>query len=561
VANSRKQGTEKRDWNRKLAAQTVASLKPGQWTTETFGRGEGALQARGTATGSSFYFRYTGPKGPERIKVPAFDESGQPMTLANARKYARKLSARYQDGERDLKAALAAEERERARARTKAEKADRDASEREQATLGALLGAYCDRQENLGKADARGVRNLVSLHVEQAFPELWAKPAADVSIDDVLEMLGALTEAGKLRTAGKLRSYLKASFSLALTSGKSAQKRAFQRFKVGSNPAGDIDPIEGANKARDRALSVAELRALWQRLQSIDEPIGPLVRFYLLTGGQRFAQLRRATLSSISDEGLTLWDRKGKRKEPRRHVVPLLPEALEEMKAMASPRLGDYVFTLTNGQTGADHGDAFRRVRAICNEMIAAGEIETLQHFATNGKAESVCGYSEEMELFKTRAANELGIRNPEAVKVETRPAPFTISDLRRTIETRLAALKVPMDTRAQLQSHGISGVQARHYDRHDYADEKREALERLRDIDLAWDEIAYFQVGDNPGRKEPGTGEINFSNIFKFIHRRAEEEGRDFIVGMEHGNSIGGREGCRAVIDAYAGADDFLEK
>jgi len=437
VANSRKQGTEKRDWNRKLAAQTVASLKPGQWTTETFGRGEGALQARGTAKGPSFYFRYTGPKGLERIKVPAFDESGAAMTLANARRYARALSARYQAGERDLKAVLAAEERERARARTKAEKADRDASEREQATLGALLGAYCDRQEKLGKADARGVRNLVSLHVEQAFPELWAKPAGDISIDDVLEMLGALTEAGKLRTAGKLRSYLRAAFSLALNSSRNAQLKAFRRFKVAANPAGDIQPIEGANKARDRALSVAELRALWQRLQSIDDAIGPLVRFYLLTGGQRFAQLRRVTVSDKSDEGLTLWDSKGKRKQPRRHVVPLLPEAVEAMDAMASPRLGDFVFTLTNGQTGADHAAAFRRVQAISEEMLEAGEVSE----------------------------------------------PFTISDLRRTVETRLAALKVPMDVRAQLQSHGLGGVQARHYDRHDYADEKREALERLRDM------------------------------------------------------------------------------
>jgi hydroxypyruvate isomerase len=69
-----------------------------------------------------------------------------------------------------------------------------------------------------------------------------------------------------------------------------------------------------------------------------------------------------------------------------------------------------------------------------------------------------------------------------------------------------------------------------------------------------AWDEIAYFQVGDNPGRNEPGTGEINYRNVFSFIH----EQGFEGVVGMEHGNSIDGEEGEQAVIDAYIEVDDF---
>lgn len=75
-----------------------------------------------------------------------------------------------------------------------------------------------------------------------------------------------------------------------------------------------------------------------------------------------------------------------------------------------------------------------------------------------------------------------------------------------------------------------------------------------IPNIDLAWDEIAYFQVGDNPGRKEPTTGEINYKNVFKHIHSK----GFDGVVGMEHGNSMKGKEGERAVIDAYRACDDF---
>ena len=73
-----------------------------------------------------------------------------------------------------------------------------------------------------------------------------------------------------------------------------------------------------------------------------------------------------------------------------------------------------------------------------------------------------------------------------------------------------------------------------------------------IPNINLAWDEIGYFQVGDNPGRREPGTGEINYRNVFRHIHSK----GFDGIVGMEHGNSRPGREGERAVIDAYVAAD-----
>lgn len=76
-----------------------------------------------------------------------------------------------------------------------------------------------------------------------------------------------------------------------------------------------------------------------------------------------------------------------------------------------------------------------------------------------------------------------------------------------------------------------------------------------IPNMNRAWDEIAYMQVGDNPGRNEPGTGEINYRNIFRHIHSR-EYTG---ILGMEHGASIRGtREGERAVIDAYVAADDF---
>lgn len=76
-----------------------------------------------------------------------------------------------------------------------------------------------------------------------------------------------------------------------------------------------------------------------------------------------------------------------------------------------------------------------------------------------------------------------------------------------------------------------------------------------IHNMELTWEEIAYIQIGDNPGRKEPTTGEINYKNVFKWIH----EKGFDGILGMEHGNSRPAKEGELAVIDAYKEVDDFL--
>lgn len=76
--------------------------------------------------------------------------------------------------------------------------------------------------------------------------------------------------------------------------------------------------------------------------------------------------------------------------------------------------------------------------------------------------------------------------------------------------------------------------------------------------IDWTWSEIAYFQIGDNPGRKEPTTGEINYKNVFKYIYDRSKKENKSFIMGMEHGNFFPGKEGEQSLIKAYVESDSF---
>ena len=79
-----------------------------------------------------------------------------------------------------------------------------------------------------------------------------------------------------------------------------------------------------------------------------------------------------------------------------------------------------------------------------------------------------------------------------------------------------------------------------------------------IKNIDLVWDETGCFQIGDNPGRNEPTSGEMNYKNIFRHIYKKAKASGRDFVFGMEHGNSIKGKEGEMALIKAYVESDNF---
>lgn len=76
-----------------------------------------------------------------------------------------------------------------------------------------------------------------------------------------------------------------------------------------------------------------------------------------------------------------------------------------------------------------------------------------------------------------------------------------------------------------------------------------------IPNMDRAWDEIGAFHEGDNPGRKEPGTGEINYLTIFKHIYDKGYED----VLCLEHGRSIKGAAGEKALIEAYRKVDNFM--
>ncbi len=306
---------------------------------------------------------------------------------------------------------------------------------RAELTLGTLALAYVEQLKRDGKSSAKAVENCFRRNVELAWPRLWKTPAEDLDVDDFLEIVAALTDARKTREAAKLRSYLRAAYTVAVRSRTDATAtKTMRQFKLKSNPVSDLAPILGNIQARERVLSLPELRMYYQRVAALPSPDGAVLAFHLLTGGQRLEQLFRLTDKDRDDDTVTLHDSKGRRRTPRAHVVPLLLEAKTALYAIGT---GPYLVSFDGGKTPATDSKFRARVGDVCEAMLKAEEV-----------TES-----------------------------------FTPGDIRRTVETRLAAAKVTSDVLAQLLSHGLGGVQQRHYQRHDFHTEKLAALATLRDL------------------------------------------------------------------------------
>jgi len=367
--------------------------------------------------------------------------SASAWTLDKARAEARRLQTLIDQGTdpRDEKRArIAAAEARAAATLAEADAAKREQEKRERYTLRALCDAYCDLLQARGKPSARQARSILKVHVFEAHPAIAATPARDVTPHQVAAMVRKTREAGHERAAGVLRSYLSAAFTAGKKSPFDASlPAALIAFEIEHNPVDAIPAI--AVRAGNRTLSVDELRAYLAALGD-DLPDQALL-LALLAGGQRMAQLLRAKVGDYDPDAaiLRLWDGKGRRTSPREHMLPLAPRAA----------------------------------------ALVAGLVDR-----ANAKGSSL--------LFSSHGQIQLADTTPGKRAAEIGAAmtgePFDLRDIRRTCETMLAALGISRDTRAQLLSHGLGGVQAVHYDRHGYADEKRAALvaweNRLREIE-----------------------------------------------------------------------------
>ncbi len=399
------------------------------------------------ATPGSKAFVFEGSLNRQTVRVTLGDVDD--WLLVAARKEARRLQTLIDRGldPREEKA----ERKAAAHAKREAAKAARQAAkEAESYTLAALLDAYVAHLR--AKDKAKSARDAASAFKRHLPASVQGKPAKDVTARELAAVIRVVHEAGKARMAGVLRSYLSAAFNAARHAEfDTALPAVLIGFNVTANPAEVLKPIPVGR--RDRVLTLAELREY--RASLGDDPADCALRLALLAGGQRMAQVVRATVRDWDGTTLRLIDPKGRRTTPREHLLPLAPlgaELVEHLVARARRR--GVPWLLSSGKGPMDAQTPGKRAAEICARM--GGE-------------------------------------------------PFDLRDVRRTAETMLIGLGISRDTRAQLLSHGISGVQAAHYDRYSYFEEKRAAL-------LAWEKHLTAAAATNVVRMRRGDARTSAS-------------------------------------------------
>ncbi|SCZ52877.1 tyrosine-type recombinase/integrase [Thiohalomonas denitrificans] len=414
-----------------------------RWLVESRGRGRGSLTLKVSGDSAHWYYRYTKEK---RRSVYLPIGPYPKTTVASAREAADEYAAQLHELRKDAPTAdLREHKREQERQRLAREETKRHETEAKQRaeveakryTLTALFDTYCEhlvRQEKI--AAAKNARGVFNRHVKDPFPEIAAAPARNVNRRQLTTVLRRVVQAGKGRTAGKLRSFLRAAYALALRAeGDATAPAVLIAFNIEHNPAADTAALTEYNRARDRALTEAELRGLWKRLKADTTLPADVVRLLFLLGGQRASQLLRAQVHDYDPNSrtITLYDPKGRRKQPRVHVLPVVKPAAAILDRLVTraENLETKLLISSRGDVPLTLFTVSKFVRLLSAEIVTANGSE-----------------------------------------------PFNLQDLRRTTETQLARMGISSDLRAQIQSHGLGGVQARHYDRHDYMKEKRVALE-----------------------------------------------------------------------------------
>jgi hypothetical protein len=420
----------------------LKQLEPGQFLLVEKIPGGGSLEARRLVTGGvQFYWRHTQDKRTKREPIGIYDSLAPPKALkptsrgysiAAATESARELAKLNNETPGGIRAK---QEQERAE-RKNNEEAQRRRSE---FTLKALCAEYVDWLAQQKKVSSSDAKNVFNNHVLKASPELAEKAASELDKRDVIKLLRKLTESGKATTARKLRSYLRAAFACALRADSDASlPSSFIDFGISNNPVEATAAIPG--HADKNPLALEELRKYWKTLKKEPGVIGAALRFHAVSGGQRVAQLVRLHRADVSKFSIRLMDAKGKRAQPRVHLLPITSAMKAELAQL--PKRG-FVLSTDEGVTRM---------------------------------------HPTSLSAWAAAAADRAGLKD------------FQLKRVRSGIETALAEAGLSLHVRGLVQSHGLGGVQEKHYDAHEYMPEKREALEAL-----------YSLLGDSKNKRSVG--------------------------------------------------------
>src|SRR5215470_16604301 len=428
-----------------FTARFLDSIKPGPHVRRLYdGMADPELKGFGVAVATSgaltFFLSFTSPKDGQRKFYPCGKFIGAD-SLSQARQKARETRRQINAG---IDPVLIHTERKRATEReAQTEKTAAGLKFRD------LLDAYVALMRKEGKPSADEVERSFDVDVK---PYPWTsaalkakgrlapprdaeflgdKPAGKVTDGDVLDVLGAVADRSP-RMARDLRGALKRAFQAAVSSHRNAALRSqFARFAVHVNPVASTDPITAPSNPGERALTIDEIRLLWNASPELLAPRIALAMKFMLATGQRSLEVIEMPMSELDSEN-RMWviaagRRKSRWKQRYDHVVPLEPLHLDLIEEACS--VGDggpYVFA------GLSEG-----------------------------------------EPMKPEYVGDVLARCAKVLKIPH----FTPRDLRRTWKTLAGRYGIDLELRNRIQGHAMNDVGSRHYDRHDYLEEKRAAM------------------------------------------------------------------------------------
>jgi integrase len=413
----------------KLTERKIEQLSPeaGRKDRLVFDDAQRGLAVRVTASGGRTYLcQYTIHGHKWRVPLGACSA----VSLAKAREATAALMGDVAKGRNpaaERKAAAAAERARRARDRL---------------TLRVLIEDW-KRIHLAGRRPSYGAEAVRALHY--AFADYLDGPAEDLDRAAVVRALDALARRRKRKDlvgAGKAKGA--AIIGRTAAYGRAAFAWAIKRGSVAANPFAALPIAKGAAK-RERVLSDAEVAQIWQAAGEVSEPFGPIIRLLILTG-QRRGEVAGMTWGELSDD-LTIWSLPGERtKNGIAHNVPLGAPTRSLLKAFERKEPGHHTDQLVFPGISGTPFAGWSKAKVALDKAIMGRRAKAAQ---SGGKP----------------------------------PAPLTpwnVHDLRRTVATGLQRLGVRLEVTEAVLNHisgsrgGIAGV----YQRHDWAAEKRAALD-----------------------------------------------------------------------------------
>jgi integrase len=298
---------------------------------------------------------------------------------------------------------------------------------KQQTTFAAVAEDFIERHvkgQRKAKESQREIRN-------ELIAQWGERPIASITRGDVVALVEAVARRPAPYVAHIVLGHARSLFNWAINRGT---------YGLETSPCDRVKPaaLIGPKQPRQRVLNDSELAALWQGSDKLGYPFDQLYKLLLLTGARK-NEVAGARWREF-DLDKRVWTVPPERfKSNASHLIPLSTQAVTILESLPNFTKGDHLFTATFGE-------------------------------------KPVAGFSKAKARIDRLMTEQLGAS----------PPPWMIHDIRRTVRTRLAALRVSDMVAEMVIGHGKNGLQ-RVYDQHQYEPEMREALElwanKLRDI------------------------------------------------------------------------------